>query len=97
MRIQLDTGAKTIKLESDVLISVLIETLEKLFPKGEWKKFKLETNVIISNWNTPIIIEREVIKEKPWNPYTQPYYHYFGTTSRNWQLCNSGIFNLQVE
>lgn len=56
MKIQLDTEAKTIKLDSTVQFDELITFLEKLLPKGEWKKFKLETNTVIYNWSDPIKI-----------------------------------------
>jgi len=65
MKIQLDTGAKTIKVESDIKLSELITNLKKLLPNNEWKKFTLQTNVTINNWNYPII----------WRDYNyKPYY-----------------------
>lgn len=54
MKIQLDTTAKTIKVEESVNLDELVKTLSKLLPNNEWKKFKLETNTVIHNWNSPI-------------------------------------------
>lgn len=53
MKIQLDTTQKTIKIEEQVKLSKLVETLERLLPKGEWKEFTLETNTTISYWSNP--------------------------------------------
>lgn len=71
MKIQLDTENKTIKLESSVEMSKLIDTLNKLFPNKEWKKFTLETNTTIAHWSSPIVIER----------YHQPYYPWYYVVS----------------
>jgi hypothetical protein len=104
MKIQLDTDNKTIKLDSDVKLSELIETLEKLLPKGLWKNFTLETNVTINNWSNPIVIERKTV------PYYPPgiWYHCDGnktiTPYKDQITCDvnnktfalsSGIHNLE--
>ena len=73
MKLQIDTTAKTIKLDEAVKLEELISALDKLFPDGLWKEFQLITNVTI-NWQTNPII----IKEYPiWPTYptypTQPY------------------------
>ena len=73
MKIQLDTENKTIKLESEVVLSKLVETLGKLLPNGEWKKFTLQTNTVIQNWGSPIVIHDHYPR-----PYWQPWY--VGTT-----------------
>lgn len=73
MKIQLDTDSKIIKLESDVKLSRLIETLEKLLPKGEWKQFTLETNTVIHNWKTPYVFREIDIQPVPYYP-TYPWY-----------------------
>jgi hypothetical protein len=70
MKIQLDTENKTIKLESKVKLSKLIETLKKLLPNNEWKSFELETNTVIHNWGSPVVIQRTY----PVYPYWQPWY-----------------------
>jgi len=91
MKIQIDTKAKTIKIEEEVKISELFEMLEKLLPKGEWKKYKLESTVI-TNWANPIIIDRTVPYIPPyrspiWSTGTRPPYHINcgtgGTTTGN--------------
>ena len=64
MKIQLDTTAKTIRVEQVISLGDFVDTLERLLPGGAWKSFKLETNTII-NWGNPIYIDR-------WMPYT-PY------------------------
>ena len=67
MKIQLDTTAKTIKIEESVQIDTLIKTLKKLLPNNEWKKFTLETHTIIHNWNSPTIIrEYPSYPRYPW-------------------------------
>ncbi len=72
MKIQLDTESKTIRIENDVLLSKLVETLNKILPNGEWKKFTLQTHTVIQHWHDPIIIEKYVqpyIPYKPWQPW----------------------------
>lgn len=55
MKIQLDTDQKTIKIESDVTLQKLVETLESMLPGGKWKEFTLKTNVTV-NWGSNSII-----------------------------------------
>ena len=50
MKLQIDTTEKVIKVEEQVNFGELVKVLNKLLPKGEWKKYKLETNTVI-NWN----------------------------------------------
>lgn len=38
MKLQIDTGAKSIKIEENVKFPKLIDTLKKLFPNNEWKE-----------------------------------------------------------
>jgi hypothetical protein len=68
MKIQLDTTAKTIKVEESVNLGSLTETLERLLPNGAWKEFKLEANVQI-NWANPIIIDRYYPPYHYWQPW----------------------------
>lgn len=100
MKIQLDTSAKTIKLESNEKLSDLIDTLEKLLP-GLWKEFTIETNVTINNWNYPIIYKQS---EPYW--YKQPWFVQcvYNTTLNtcdnltdggNSVQLNSGVFNIE--
>lgn len=58
MKVQIDTKLKTIKVEESVNLGELAEFLGKIFPKGEWKEFKLETNTII-NWSYPVVYNHE--------------------------------------
>ncbi len=100
MKIQLDTTNKTIKLEDNIKLSVLVKTLEELLPKGLWKDFTLETNTVIHQWAAPYIIEkyREV---EPYRPYWQPWITYSGTND-NIMLCSSkgnvsdGVYNIEA-
>lgn len=71
MKIQLDTENKTIKLEKDVVLSKLIETLDKLLPNGEWKEFTLETNTVIHQWSNPVVIPSVIPYPVP--TYPRPY------------------------
>ncbi len=71
MRIQLDTKAKVIRLEDKILLKDLVVTLEKLLPKKEWQTFTLETNTVINNWNSPVVIREYKPWSYPW--YTSMY------------------------
>ncbi len=105
MKIQLDTGMKTIKVEESVNFGELIETLDRLLPKGEWKKFKLETQTTITNWGNPIII-REYPYSRPFQPYwtspgTSPFYagdtHTISTDAADFTLTGTaGIHNIET-
>ena len=50
MKIQIDTIAKTIKIEDGANLGKLFDFLEKILPEGEWGDFQLLTNVVISHW-----------------------------------------------
>jgi len=91
MKFQLDTTNKTIKVEEKIKLSELIETLEKMFPKEEWKEFALEISTIV---NTTVVINKSVQKDCPeikWGiypnqyRYTTPeyYFGYNGITRNN--------------
>lgn len=74
MKIILDTLEKVIKIEESVNLGEFMETLEKMLPFGEWKKFKLETNVSInSQWVTPIVLKEYI---NPISPIPCPSYPY---------------------
>ena len=54
MKLQIDTKAKTIKVDENVKFDALIKVLNKLLPK-EWKDYTLETSGIIQwYWYNPI-------------------------------------------
>jgi hypothetical protein len=95
MKIQMDTIAKTLKIEESVKLDKLVETLEKLLPDGEWKNYSLETHTVINNWNSPVII-REYPITRPWleNPWKPTYMANPGVSKSSLQ---SGVFNLKVE
>lgn len=77
MKIQIDTATKTIRLEQGANLSDLIDFLEKIFPNGEWGEYTLETNTVIQNWGSPIVIERRI----PYWWETQPFTVTYGSTS----------------
>ena len=52
MKLQIDTTAKTIKVDENVKFDELIKVLNKLLPK-EWKSYTLESNSIMY-WYNPI-------------------------------------------
>lgn len=79
MKIQLDTENKTLKLEKDVVLSKLIETLEKLLPHGEWKEFTLETNTVIHHWSNPVVLPS--VLPYPVPPYPRPSWPWYSSTS----------------
>lgn len=56
MKIQIDTTNKSIKVEESVSLKELTDSLEKLLPNGEWKEFTLQTNTVIQNFSSPIVI-----------------------------------------
>jgi len=88
MKIQIDTKVKTLKVEDDINLNELIEGVKLLFPHGEWKEYKLLTNVIINNWHEPIVINP--IKVEPYIP-VQPY----PWTSPVIYSTGSGVYNVE--
>jgi hypothetical protein len=96
MRLQLDTERKTIKLDEDVQLDKLIDLLEKLLPKGEWKKFKLETNVTIKTWYDFPVIKYDHYHPR-WDWYTSSTLKAVSTTAdmKDTQL-KSGVFNVEL-
>lgn len=108
MKIQLDTTAKTIKIEEDVKFSKLIETLKRLLPNNEWKEFTLETHTVINHWNNPYVVYRD---REVWPKLQLPWYdritHYAGADhSLSAQSVNNnsikdlsltkGVFNIEA-
>jgi hypothetical protein len=96
MKLQVDTNAKTIKIEGQVQFKDLIKTLKKLLPK-EWMDYSLDGSSI-TYWYNPIT----------WYPY-QPWvwpsdpivtYH-TGTPPRQLEGTSSvttanSIYNIEV-
>jgi hypothetical protein len=68
MKLQIDTKAKTIKIDETVNIKELIQILEKLLPK-EWKDYWLESGSVIYWPSQPVIIYDR------WNPQPLPPYY----------------------
>jgi hypothetical protein len=110
MKIQLDTENKTMKLEKDVVLSKLIETLEKLLPNGEWKEFTLETNTVIHQWSNPVVLPSVIPYPVP--PYPRPYWPWYSSTSlesnlhpaddqvsagmNSTMMLHKGVYNIQA-
>jgi hypothetical protein len=77
--------------------------VEKLLPKGEWKKYTIESTVI-HNWSSPYIIDRFPVIH-PYNNQT-PFYQtntpntltdvICGTNSNIHIDNNSGVFNIEM-
>jgi hypothetical protein len=68
MKLQIDTIAKTIKIEEKVNLGEFVEKIEILFPDGQWKEYNLEV-AIINNWVNPIIIDRSIPFVYPAQPF----------------------------
>ena len=110
MKLQLDTEHKTIKLEKEVVLSQLMETLEKLLPNGEWKEFTLETNTVIHQWSNPVVIPSVIPYPVPPHPRPSwPWYSYTsveshlrpadgqGSAGRNsTMMLKKGVYNIQA-
>lgn len=94
MNIQIDTSLKILKLQESINLGELSELLLKLFPNNEWKEYKLETNTIIANWTSPIIIE----KNKPYHWRSVPYYigDLPSTFGANTLTSNNGVCNIST-
>lgn len=70
MRLQIDTTQKTIKVEGNVNLLDLVETLERMLPDGVWKTFTLEANTQII-WSNPI----QLVPMWPYYPWWTPTYY----------------------
>jgi len=55
MKLQIDTVAKTIKLEQSAKIVEFISLVKKLLP-NDWKDYSIEAVQTIFDWNRPIYI-----------------------------------------
>jgi hypothetical protein len=104
MKLQLDTIAKTIKIDEQVNLEELFEMLKKLLPNGEWKGFKLDVNTQIV-WSNPIIVNPYIpINPYPWyNPITVTTGGISYTTTNvsidyidGYELLE-GIFNIEIQ
>ena len=76
MKLQIDTDKKTIKIEENINLKKLIDSIKKLFPDKEWEGYELQTNTTILNWSSPVYITPKYDwSYKPWNQpmYVQDY------------------------
>jgi hypothetical protein len=101
MKLKLDTTNKTIEIEEAVNIGELLQTLKRLLPNNDWKKFTLQTT-IIQNWSNPIYVDRWVKPYPyPWTPwYDSPWYIQDGntkTTDAATFKLNDGTYCLEVD
>jgi hypothetical protein len=55
MKIQIDTNAKTIKVEEKIKFGELVAALKALFPDGAWKEYDMIPE-IIQDFSNPIYI-----------------------------------------
>lgn len=88
MKLQINTKAKTIKIDETVKITELVKILKKLLPK-EWEDYSLETDSFIT-WYNPI----------PWYPY-HPWrisdVVYCGTAIGTSNNCTGNVTNTTKE
>lgn len=89
MKLQIDTSAKTIKLEQSAKIPELLSVIKKLLP-NEWKEYTLETMTVINNWTNPIIYPIYTPPIPVWS--TEPSIIFEQTTSDT----ASCIFNIET-
>lgn len=93
MILQIDTKAKTIKVEETVNFGELVKTLNKLLPKGEWKTYKLETNTVI-NWNEYPVWTYPIFPFYPTYP-NEPFY-YGNTIPLSGTIENVDVLNIEI-
>jgi hypothetical protein len=87
MKLQLDTTAKTVKIESDIKVSLLIKTLKSLLP-NDWRDFTLQTHTTITRWTSPTII-----REYP----AWPHYPWYCNTNTTDIVDSSGKYNCELK
>ena len=103
MKVQIDTVNKVIKVEASVNLSEFFEFLNVSFPKDAWKEYSLETVTVITNWTTPIVIDRPVYIPQPSPAPFQPW-----SPNLPWITCGSGntsnipvnvtgVYNVEVQ
>ena len=69
MKLQIDTVAKTIKLEQSAKIVEFISLVKKLLP-NDWKDYSIEAVAYIYNWYNPITIPSVWYGSPTEQPYT---------------------------
>jgi len=104
MKIQIDTTNKVVKIEGSVNLEELYSTLDKLFLRGEWKSFVLETNTTIVTWTNPVTVPYfpyYPIHPYPWwEPVTYSYDSNLVVTPQeanqyNYKLAN-GVYCIET-
>jgi hypothetical protein len=67
MKLQIDTIAKTIKIEESINASELFQLLNEMFPDSKWKEYLVIPVEVIHEWINPITI--------PWpaQPWVDPW------------------------
>lgn len=107
MKLQLDTTAKVIRLEVSANLKELFNLLNKILPNKEWEEYKLETNTIIQNWTSPIVITPYIPPQS--YPWWNPNPIIYGTTIQSPELqpetfggiesqpLNQRVYNLEVQ
>jgi len=92
MKIQIDTDAKTIKVENDILLIDFFEKIKNLLPNGLWKEFKLIGGKTVY-WHYPNIVYTYQYQYKQ-NDHYKPWINY-GTAGEAIN-CNSGVYNVEI-
>lgn len=99
MKLSIDTTNKTIQVEGQVNLLEFTEALERMFPKGLWKTFKLLTQTTIV-WSNPVTIYPSY-PYYPWWTTTTPVltttgtYTLTGEEQTSWTLA-SGVYNVEI-
>jgi len=75
MKIEIDTKAKTIEVKEQIVLSELVDQLERLMPDGKWKEYKLmqtTNSAPITIWSGTSLVEplRYYEPTNPYNPFT---------------------------
>jgi len=110
MKLQLDTTAKTIKVEESVKLVKFMDTVKKLLPNNEWKEFTLQTNTTINYGSYPVYtpIWTQPWYDRPWINYcsndtnmtknmnVEEYKSSLGDRTENYSL-NAGVYNIETK
>lgn len=99
MKLQLDTIAKTIKIEEKVNLGELFNKLEELLPDLKWREFELEMGSI-TNWVNPWVIP--VYPDRYYPSYPLPWITYVGDVGGDTAIeaftitTVGGVYNIDV-
>ena len=89
MKLQIDTLAKTIKVDETVKIVELIKVIKKLLP-DEWQSYSLETGITF-NWYNPI----PWYYNQPWTLPAAPAFDPYKVTCDNNGYSSTSIYNVE--